>query len=350
MADFHELKIATVEPQTSTAVSLKFQVPSTLSEAYQFVAGQYVNLSSVINGKEVRRAYSICSAPSSGDLTVLVKKVENGVFSTFANEQLKAGDLIKVATPEGRFVLPKAESGHYLFVAAGSGITPVLSMITDCLQNRPNTKLVLVYGNRNQDGTIFKAELENLQAQFPERLQIEWIYSRQDGDSFHFGRIDRSKVGYVINNKYQDQKFDEAFVCGPGDMIDTVIEALADFGMPQEKIHFERFTVSADDGEATTTEVPDGNAAITFVIDDESNTITAPNSISVLDIALKNDLDAPYSCQGGICSSCIARVTSGSAEMRKNQILTDSEVAEGLILTCQAHATSAQLTVDYDDV
>ena len=329
MADFHELKIATVEPQTSTAVSLKFQVPSTLSEAYQFVAGQYVNLSSVINGKEVRRAYSICSAPSSGDLTVLVKKVENGVFSTFANEQLKAGDLIKVATPEGRFVLPQAESGHYLFVAAGSGITPVLSMITDCLQNRPNTKLVLVYGNKNQDGTIFKAELENLQAQFPERLQIEWIYSRQDGDSFHFGRIDRSKVGYVINNKYQDQKFDEAFVCGPGDMIDTVIEALADFGMPQENIHFERFTV---------------------VIDDESNTITAPNSISVLDIALKNDLDAPYSCQGGICSSCIARVTSGSAEMRKNQILTDSEVAEGLILTCQAHATSAQLTIDYDDV
>ncbi|NQX77830.1 ferredoxin--NADP reductase [Gilvibacter sp.] len=350
MADFHELQIAALESQSNTAVSIKFQVPATLSNDYQFGAGQYVNLSAIIDGKEVRRAYSICSSPKSGDLTVLVKKVENGVFSTYANTALSVGDTLKVATPEGRFVLPESKTANYLFFAAGSGITPILSMISDCLENRPDTKMVLVYGNKTPEGAIFKEVLEDLQGQYPDRLQIEWIYSRGDGDNYHFGRIDRSKVGFTVNNKYQDTAFDDAFVCGPGDMIDTVIEALADFGMAEQNIHFERFTVSSDDDEITTSEVPDGNAAITFIIDDESNTITAPHAESVLDSALKHDLDAPYSCQGGICSSCIARVTSGTVEMRKNQILTDAEVAEGLVLTCQAHATSAQVTIDYDDV
>lgn len=353
MAHFHELKIAEITQETGEAVSLQFDVPVTLNDSFQFAAGQYLNLSADINGNEVRRAYSICSAPDSGKLTVLVKKVENGLFSTYANERLSKGDVLKVAAPEGRFVLPEPSGAdeHYIFFAAGSGITPIMSMIEDLLKNRPNTQIVLVYGNKAAEQTIFKNRLDALQAEHPEKLNIEWVYSRQQTDSAHFGRCDRSKVAYTVNNKYKEISFEAFFICGPGNMIDEVAGALADFGIADDKINFERFTVSeAADTEAETSDVPAGNAQITYIIDDESTTVTVPTSTSVLESAMKNDLDPPYSCQGGICSSCIARVTDGSVEMRKNQILTDSEVSEGLVLTCQAHATSAQVTVDYDDV
>lgn len=352
MADFHELKIAKINQETQDAVSLQFDVPSTLNGSYQFAAGQYLNLSAIINGKEVRRAYSICSSPSSGRLTVLVKKVENGVFSTYANEQLSEGNSLKVATPEGRFVLPESQSddSSYLFFAAGSGITPIISMIETVLESAPSANVVLVYGNRSADLAIFKSRLDSLE-QNHANFNIEWIFSRQDADAVHFGRIDRSKVAYVVNNKYKEKEFDAYFICGPGTMIDEVSNTLANFGVAQEKIRFERFTASeADDSTEPSADVPAGNAQITYIIDDESTTVTVPTTTSVLENAMNNDLDPPYSCQGGICSSCIARVTEGTAEMRKNQILTDGEVAEGLILTCQAHATSAKVTVDYDDV
>lgn len=353
MAQFHELKIGRINPETSDAVAIEFDVPQSLKSVFQFTAGQYLNLSAKINGGEVRRAYSICASPDSGDLTVLVKKVTQGVFSTFANEQLNPGDALQVAPPEGRFVLPAETSSpqNYLFFAAGSGITPIMSMIADILKNRPATKMVLVYGNRSADQVIFKQKLEQLASNHPDRLSIEWVYSRQEADNVHFGRIDRSKVAYIVNNKYKEVGFDTYFICGPGNMIDDVAAALTDFGVAEDKVKFERFTVSEPESDSTAqVDVPAGKAQITYVLDDEETTVTVPASDSVLDSALKNDLDAPYSCQGGICSSCIARVTEGTAEMAKNQILTDSEVAEGLILTCQARATSSAVTIDYDDV
>ena len=211
--------------------------------------------------------------------------------------------------------------------------------------------MVLVYGNRNAEETIFKTQLDAWRQQNPERLKIEYIFSRQQTDHTHFGRIDRSKVAFLLNNKYQEVDFNNFFVCGPGDMIDTVTQALGDFGVSQDRVLFERFTVSEDAQTASEqAEVPAGSAQITYIIDDETTTLNCSTKDSVLDSAINNDLDPPYSCQGGICSSCIARVTDGKVEMRKNQILTDSEVADGLILTCQAHATTPTVTIDYDDV
>ena len=348
MSTFFPLEIKEVIRETPQAVSLSFNIPENLKEEFKFNAGQYITIKAKLGDEELRRAYSLCSAPNSGEFKVTVKEVEGGKFSVIANNKLNAGDILEVHPPEGKFILkPSGEARTYAAFAAGSGITPVLSIIKTVLAEEPKSRFVLTYGNKSPEETIFFKELLELQAKFPDRLFIEFVYSRTREDNSHFGRIETSTVNFVVKNKFKEHAFDAFYLCGPEEMINQVSDVLKENGVTEDKILYELFT--SEDTGAIETNV-EGQTELTIMVDDEETTFSMDTKKTVLDAALEHDLDVPYSCQGGICSSCIARIVEGKAEMRKNQILTDEEIEEGLILTCQAQPLTPKLKVDYDDV
>ena len=348
MSTFFPLEIKEVIRETPQAVSLSFNIPENLKEEFKFNAGQYITIKAKLGDEELRRAYSLCSAPNSGEFKVTVKEVEGGKFSVIANNKLNAGDILEVHPPEGKFILkPSGEARTYAAFAAGSGITPVLSIIKTVLAEEPKSRFVLTYGNKSPEETIFFKELLGLQAKFPDRLFIEFVYSRTREDNSHFGRIETSTVNFVVKNKFKEHAFDAFYLCGPEEMINQVSDVLKENGVTEDKILYELFT--SEDTGAIETNV-EGQTELTIMVDDEETTFSMDTKETVLDAALEHDLDVPYSCQGGICSSCIARIVEGKAEMRKNQILTDEEIEEGLILTCQAQPLTPKLKVDYDDV
>ena len=348
MADFHKVKIQEVKQETANAVSVLFDIPENLKQSFNFVSGQYITLQKVINGEEIRRAYSICSTPKSGDIRVAIKAVENGAFSVYATSDLKAGDAIEVSIPEGRFELKPEANKNYIAFAAGSGITPILSMVKTVLENEPTSTFTLVYGNKSAADTIFYDELNALKETYANQLKLHYIFSREDVKNQLRGRIDKSVTNYFVKNMYKEISFDTAFLCGPEEMINAVSKTLAENNFSSENINFELFTASLD--EEALSEVKEGTTQITVLLDDEETTFTMQQTDDILAASLRNDLDAPYSCQGGVCSSCLCKVTEGKAVMVKNSILTDSEVEEGLILACQAHPTTAKITIDFDDV
>lgn len=351
MSQFHKLTIQSITRETEKAVSISFNVPESLKENFKFKAGQYLTLRAIIEGNEVRRDYSICSSANSGLLTVAVKEVENGVFSTYANRNLKVGDSIDVATPNGRFIFEPdiTEKRTIAAFAAGSGITPVIGIVKTLLEEELNSTFILVYGNKTPSDTIFYKKLNALKESYPSRFHLQEVYSQSNEEGALFGRIEKSVVNYVVKNRFKDFAIDDYYLCGPEEMINNVTETLTDNGVSKEAIHFELFTAPANT-ENEVIEVSDGNSQVTVVVDDEEITFEMPQNKTILEVALAENVDAPYSCQGGVCSSCIARITDGEATMRQNNILTDSELAEGLILTCQAQPTTAKITVDYDDV
>lgn len=346
MGDFQTLTVSEIKRETPNAVSIFFTVPEHLKEAYAFKAGQYLTIKYNHQGKEIRRAYSICSSPKSGELRVGVKKVDKGIFSPFANSHLKAGDQLQVSLPTGKFLL-EPNLRDYVAFAAGSGITPVLSLIKFTLEEKPESSFLLIYGNKTKEEAMFYEEIKKLQEQYPKRFKVEFVFSRKEEEGAKFGRIDRSLVNYYLKNKYQDISFESFYLCGPEEMVDEVSATLKHHGINTKQIHHELFS-TAEKG--LLVQKHDGNTSITVILDDEEETFEMPQTKSVLEAALDEGLDAPYSCQGGICSTCIARLKEGKAEMRKNQILTESEIADGLILTCQAHPTTPKIVVDYDDV
>ena len=349
MSDFHPLTVSEIKNLTPKSVMITFDVPLELRETYQFKAGQYITIKHVINGKEVRRAYSICCSTKSNCLQVGVKKVTDGAFSVFATTILKIGDTLEVMSPKGNFVLdPQAsQSKNYLAFAAGSGITPILSMARTALEFEKESTFVLVYGNQFRSETMFYDEIQELKSRFSERFDVTYIYSREHIDTAKFGRIDRALVNYILKNKFSERVFDAFYLCGPDTMIEEVSNVLKESGKNDATIHFELFT---SENEEPKGELSDGSTQVTVTLDDEELSFVMSQNKSVLEAALGQKIDAPFSCQGGICSTCIARITEGKAEMRKNQILTDEEIEEGLILTCQAHPTTATLGIDYDDV
>ena len=350
MSSFLKLIIKEVKRETKDAVSILFNVPQELKANYNFIAGQYLNLKLTLDGQEIRRAYSICSSPESGELRIAVKAVKDGVFSPFANTKLKAGDVIEVGTPEGKFTFePQAErQKNYVAFAAGSGITPIMSILKSVLKNEPKSSFVLVYGNKSPEETIFHQELHDLQLQYVGRLFVHYVFSQAKADNTLFGRIEKSAVNFVLKNKHKELEFDKFYLCGPEEMINKVTDVLKEHNVKDSAIKFELFASST--AENNIEKSLSGHSKITIMVDDEETTFEMSQKQTVLDAALKQGIDAPYSCQGGICSSCLARVTSGTAEMTKNSILTDKEIASGLILTCQAHPTSESIYIDYDDV
>ncbi len=350
MSEFNTLTIKNIKKETPSAVSITFDVPTNLIDTYSFTPGQYLTVKTEVEGKEIRRAYSICSSPKSGDLKVAVKEIEDGTFSVIANNQLKDGDTLEVHTPEGQFLLKTNASANntYAAFAAGSGITPVMSMIKAVLEEEPNSRFVLVYGNKTPEETIFRDELLDLQIKYPDRLFTEFVYSRSQENNTHFGRIEKPIVNLVVKNKFKDVSFEAFYLCGPEEMINTVTDILVENGIEKDRIHFELFTSSTEEVEIDAN--LEGKTNITVLVDDEEFIFVMDQKTTILDAALEEDIDAPYSCQGGVCSSCICRITEGSAVMEKNSILTDGEIAEGLILACQAHPTSASVKIDFDDV
>ncbi|MDX6745308.1 ferredoxin--NADP reductase [Polaribacter sp. PL03] len=348
MAEFHKVNIQEIKQETADAVSVVFKIPENLKADFKFKAGQYITLQKEINNEEIRRAYSICSTPNSGEIRVAIKKVENGIFSTYATSSLKVGDEIEISVPEGRFLLNTEANKNYIGFAAGSGITPILSMVKTVLETESTSNFTLVYGNKSIADTIFFDELEQLKTTYLDRFKLHYIYSRENVKNGLRGRIDGNVTNYFVKNMYKETTFDAAFLCGPEEMIKDVSKTLGNNKIAKENVHFELFTASVDKEKAA--QVKEGQTEITVLLDDEETTFTMSQTDDLLAASLRNDLDAPYSCQGGVCSSCLCKVTEGKAVMVKNSILTDSEIEEGFVLACQAFPTTSKIVIDFDDV
>ena len=345
MLKIYPLVISSVERNTRNAVLISFEVTEEIRNKFKFEAGQYLTLETKIGENKVRRSYSICSPPSGG-LQVGIKEIPKGVFSTHANRVLKAGETIMVGTPKGEFKYVKSLKEQRLVAfAAGSGITPIMSIIKTALNDNKNTSFYLVYGNKTPEDTMFYKDLKALEEQFSLRLKIKWVYSRANIPGSLFGRIEEGIVKDTLNQLKGDT--DKFYVCGPEAMITGVSKTLEEKGVSSDKILFELFTSSNQNLEEVSHST---SATMEIIYDDMNFKLDGQEGKSILDTAIDNNLDVPYSCQGGVCSSCIARIKSGDAEMQGNQILTESEIKEGLILTCQAYPTSDNLIVDYDDV
>jgi ring-1,2-phenylacetyl-CoA epoxidase subunit PaaE len=351
MSSFHKLSIKNIKKEANNAISIAFNVPENLKAVFAFKAGQYITLKANLNGTEVRRDYSLCASPKSGELKVAVKAVQDGTFSAYANYVLKAGDFLEVAPPKGRFIFEPNDSKtkNIAAFAAGSGITPVLSIIKCALEEEVNSHVILVYGNKSTQDTMFLNELLELQHQYKDRFSIQFVFSQQDKDDSIFGRIEKSTVNYVMLNKHKHIEVDAFYLCGPEAMIHAVKDVLTDNGIDKDRIHFELFK-AAKPAEIEEKANVSGKTQVTITVDNETTTFEMSSKQTILEAALDEDIDAPYSCQGGICCSCLARLKEGEVTMRQNNILTEKEVASGLILTCQAQPTTPSIVVDYDDV
>lgn len=349
MSTFHKLRIEKIIKETADAVSILFAIPAELKEAYTFIAGQYITIKSTLDNREIRRAYSICASPNSNQIKVAVKAVDHGTFSTYATTKLKEDTFLEVSEPEGKFILEPQAGKNYIAFAAGSGITPVLSMVKTVLENELTSTITLVFGNKKAESTIFYEELNELAEKYTTQLNLHYVFSQEVRTNSKFGRIDKGHINYFVKNIHKDISFNSAYLCGPEAMIQTVSETLQENGFDKENIYFELFTASISEEEAQLN-IPDGKSEVKVLLDDEEHAFMMEKTDTILAASLRNKLDAPYSCQGGVCSSCIAKVTEGKAVMTKNSILTDDELEEGLVLTCQAHPTTQKVVVDFDDV
>ena len=357
MSRFHRLTIKSITRETPDCVSLAFEVPAELREAFRYVPGQYLTLRREHAGEELRRSYSLCSSPLDDEWRVAIKKVPDGRFSTLAVEDgLRPGDRLDVMPPQGRFTaqLHPTQAKLYVLFAAGSGITPVFSIAKTVLLTEPHSQVYLVYGNRGRNSIIFKEAIEGLKNKFLERLSVYHVLSREQGDAdLFFGRIDRAKAEQFLQKIVPAARIDECFICGPEDMILGVQEALAAAGVAPEKIHFELFATAggkqAARGPARPVGEDDQKSQVSVRLDGRAYRLDMSYyGDTVLDAALAAGVEAPYSCKNGMCSTCRARVTQGTAAMDVNYSLDAHEVAAGYVLTCQARPTTAEVTVDFD--
>ena len=353
---FHTLTVKEVRSETPDCVSLTFDVPESLQSEFAFEQGQNITVKKEIDGEEIRRSYSICSAPFENELRVAVKKVDGGKFSTYANSKLKAGDQLDVLPPTGRFnsKLETQNAKQYLAFAAGSGITPVISIIKTTLQTEPASSFTLVFGNRGRHSIIFFEELEGLKNKYLNRFNFINILSREKTDApINSGRIDLNKLTEL--NKLVDYKnTDEFFICGPEEMIFCVKEFLEASGIEQKKIHFELFTTPGQKQSAVgSRQLATGSnwpsSKITVKLDGRSFDFDLGfNGENILDAALKQGADLPFACKGGVCCTCKAKLLEGEVEMDVNWGLEHEEVEQGFILTCQSHPTTEKVVVDFD--
>ena len=350
------MKVKEVRRETPDCVSILFDVPADLKEQFMYSHGQYLTLRTHLDGEEIRRSYSVCSSPLEDELRVAVKRVDNGSFSRFANEKLKAGDMLEAMPPIGKFytILDSAHKKHYVAFAAGSGITPILSIIKTTLLTEPHSKFTLVYGNKNRHSIIFKEEIEGLKNKFMNRLSVLNILSREKMDApLNFGRIDKQKCDLLFTKAIDPNTVDEFFICGPEEMTLQVRESLLDRGIAEKRIHLELFT--SHGLKKTTAEkakAPGPVAAqskVTIVLDGSSFSMDMHfEGESILDAALKKGADLPYACKGGVCCTCKARLMTGEVDMDLNYGLEPEEVEQGYILTCQSHPRTEEVVVNFD--
>ena len=350
---FYPLKISDLRRETNDCVSLEFSVPEELLEAFKYAPGQYLTLRTHIDGEDIRRSYSLCSSPLDHSWRVAIKKVDGGVFSTFCNENLKKGDILEVAPPDGRFFpagLAIDAPQHYVLIAAGSGITPILSILKTVLRNAPNSQVTLVYGNKNAASVIFREEIEGLKNRYLGRLRVVYILSRERMDTeWQRGRIDAHRVEQLFEKLPDILTGDQFFICGPEEMIANVRDGLEKQGISKSKIHFELFGTGKK--VAKTISVSGAEHIIAHAeirLDGILYDVPIHEGQAVLDAALAVGADLPFACKGGVCCTCRAKLTEGTVDMEVNYALDPHEVEAGFILTCQSHPTSPRLKVDFD--
>jgi ring-1,2-phenylacetyl-CoA epoxidase subunit PaaE len=355
LSKFHRLTVADVARETRDAVVLTFSVPPPLKDAFRFAQGQHLTLRANIGGEDLRRSYSICSAVQDGTLRIAVKKAPGGTFSTWINEQAKAGAAIDVMPPMGHFNVPLSagHSKHYLGFAAGSGITPLLSIIKTTLLAEARSRFTLFYGNRSSAAVIFKEELSDLKDSFLERLNLVYVMSREPQDiAVLNGRIDREKADALLAHWVDLADIDTAFVCGPDGMMHAVSESLQERGFPKSRIKIELFAASIPKHEHRIPAAPapgSAQCAVTAIIDGASRQFTLEKAKeNIIDAALRQGIELPYSCKGGVCSTCRAKLTEGEVDMDVNFALEDYEVARGFVLCCQSYPVTDRVVVDFD--
>jgi ring-1,2-phenylacetyl-CoA epoxidase subunit PaaE len=351
---FHNLRVSKIIKETVDCVSVSFAVPTELQETFRFDEGQNITLRTTINGEEVRRSYSLCVAPHEKELKVAIKKVEAGLFSTYANEILKVGDALDVMPPTGRFTT-KNKTGNFLGIAAGSGITPILSIIKHILHTQENSQFTLVYGNKMRASIIFFEEIEALKNKFMQRFNCVNILSKERTDAtLNYGRINGEKLN-ALDTLLDFKKFDAAYLCGPEEMIFSSAAFLEKQGIEKSDIHFELFSSSVSKEQRALSKEPitqeDLSPKSNITIKLDGRTFEFPlgyKADSILDEALAQGADLPYACKGGVCCTCRAKLIEGKVHMDVNYALEEEEVAQGFILTCQSHPLTERVVVDFD--
>jgi ring-1,2-phenylacetyl-CoA epoxidase subunit PaaE len=356
MNQFYPLKVASVAKNTRDAVVVTFDVPGDLHQKFSFRPGQYLTLRTRVGGEELRRSYSICAAPGDKQLRVAIKRLNDGAFSTWANQHLMPGESLDVMPPDGHFTVDFSPENarHYAAFAVGSGITPILSLIKTALDTEPKSSFTLFFGNRASSAVLFREEIEDLKNRYMERFSLVYIMSREQQDIELFnGRLDGAKVTQLLTLWLDPAQIDYAFVCGPQDMTEQVVQALQDQGVDKSHIKFELFG-SPKGPRALRTghevrEAPGQQCELTIIQDGVTRTLTIEkNKDSVLDSALVQGIELPYSCKGGVCSSCRCKVIEGEVDMDANFALEDYEVARGFVLSCQSFPVTDRVVIDFD--
>ncbi len=353
---FHRLAVNDLRRETADAVSLTFAIPKTLEGDYRFSPGQYLTLRTMMEGEEVRRSYSICSGPDDGELRIAVKKVDGGAFSSWAADELRCGDELDVMTPTGRFgVAPSpGEARVHVGFAAGSGVTPILSIVKGVLAREPDSRFFLFYGNRSTAGILFREALEELKDRFMSRLSVFHVISGEEQDiPILHGRLDGEKVRMLLRFLVPAASIDHVFICGPAGMSEDIEATCRDIGIAADRIHVERFVSEFGGKPRPKAVIPAGTppkAIAALIIDGKRREVPVAEGEAILDAALRAGLDLPFACKGGMCSTCRAKLVEGAAQMEVNYSLEPWELAKGFILTCQARPTTERVVVDYDHV
>ena len=353
---FHDLTVRAIEPDTAEAVIVSFDVPPPLRETYAFTQGQYLTLRKTIDGEDLRRSYSICAGVDDGELRVGVRKVAGGRFSNWINESLKPGDSIAVMAPQGRFFVPLDASArrHHVGIAGGSGITPILSIMKTVLAREPQSRFTLLYANRKLASTMFKEELEDLKNRYMTRLVLHHVFSDEPTDAdLNHGLMNRDKLAQFLSGPVPAAGIAHAYICGPFQMNDEAEAALLAAGVPEDRVHIERFGVAPQAGGAVVHEAKPGDAEqakVVIIRDGLKREIDFhKDQPSILDAASAAGLEVPFSCTSGVCGTCRAKLLEGQVRMERNFALDKAEVAGGFVLTCQAHPTTERVVLSFDE-
>ncbi|UYO97319.1 phenylacetate-CoA oxygenase/reductase subunit PaaK [Microbacterium sp. M28] len=357
-ARFHELEVIEVRPLTADSIEVTFAVPAELRDEYRYLPGQYVALRAHVDGREVRRSYSICRAPSPGRISVGIKRDLGGLFSVWAHENLHPGIRVEVMSPEGRFTsnLPDLDGAHLVGIAAGSGITPMMALASAVLAASTTARFSLVYTNRATRDVMFLEDLADLKDRYPARLALHHVLSReQRAAPLLSGRIDAHKLDAILDGLVEPASVTEWFLCGPFDLVALCRERLAARGIGDDSIRFELFTTDADEpradrGRPVSVREEDETYVLEFTLDGLSTTVESPVAADepLLDAALRVRGDVPFACAGGVCGTCRARLVEGDVRMTQNFALEPDELERGYVLTCQSHPTTPRVVVDYD--
>ena len=356
---FHDLRVRRIEPDTAEATIVSFDVPEALRAVFGFTQGQYLTLRTTIDGQDLRRSYSICAGVDDGELRVGVRKVKGGVFSNWINEQLKPGDVISVMAPQGRFFVPiePVARRHHVGIAGGSGITPILSIMKTVLAREPLSRFTLIYANRMLRSTMFKEELEDLKNRYMTRLVLHHVFSDDPTDApLNMGLMNRDKIGEFLASVLPASGIDQVYICGPFQMNDEAEAALLAAGVSESRIHIERFGVATPTGEAVGAVVHEAkpgdaeHARILIIRDGMQREIEfRKDQPSILDAASAAGMEVPFSCTSGVCGTCRAKLVEGKVRMERNFALDKAEVADGFVLTCQAHPLTERVVLSFDE-